>query len=214
MRLVLISDTHGQQERVQVPPGDVLIHAGDLTAHGWIEELPALNDFLGTLPHRHKIVIAGNHDFCFEADLAACARLLTNAVYLQDEAITLDGVKFYGSPWQPWFFEWAFNLRRGPEIRAKWDLIPPDTDVLITHGPPFGRRDRNAEGERVGCQDLWDVVQQVRPTLHVFGHIHEGYGLTAGTPTAFANASSCDLAYRPVNAPLVFDYAPQRPDTP
>lgn len=205
MRLVLISDTHGQHERLEIPAGDVLIHAGDLTTHGQITELPAFNDFLRGLPHRHKFIVAGNHDFCFEEQPQACAELLSQAIYLQDEAVALDGVRFYGSPWQPRFFDWAFNLDRGAPLCAKWDLIPPDTDVLITHGPPWGKGDLNSEGERVGCRDLW-VVQRVRPRLHIFGHIHEGYGLTQAASTTFANASNCDLRYRPVNPPLVFDF--------
>ena len=206
MRLVLISDTHGQHERLEIPDGDVLIHAGDLTTHGQISELPAFNDFLRGLPHRHKLVVAGNHDFCFEEQPQACAEILNQAIYLQDEAVTLDGVRYYGSPWQPRFFDWAFNLDRGAPLRAKWDLIPPDTDVLITHGPPWGHGDLNSEGERVGCRDLWEVVQRVRPRLHIFGHIHEGYGLTRTALITFANASNCNLRYRPVNPPLVFDY--------
>ena len=93
------------------------------------------------MPHPDKIVIAGNHDFCFERDPRHCVRLLTNAVYLQDSAVVVRGLKFCGSPWQPWFCDWAFNLRRGQPLREKWDLIPSDTDVLITHGPPQGIND-------------------------------------------------------------------------
>jgi len=206
IRLVAISDTHGLHRHLTIPDGDVLIHAGDITGHGQVEQVADFNDWLGTLPHRHKIVIAGNHDFCFEDQPVETAALLTNCIYLFDEAITLDGLYFYGSPWQPWFFDWAFNLRRGTEIRAKWELIPKETDVLITHGPPLGHGDLTSHGECVGCADLLESVRQKRPKLHIFGHIHEGYGMMQNEHTTFINASSCNLQYRPVQRPIVFDW--------
>ena len=206
IRLVAISDTHGLHRHLTVPDGDILIHAGDITGHGQVEQVADFNEWLGTLPHRHKIVIAGNHDFCFQDQPVETAALLTNCIYLFDEAIALDGLYFYGSPWQPWFFDWAFNLRRGTEIRAKWELIPKETDVLITHGPPLGHGDLTSHGECVGCADLLESVRQKRPKLHIFGHIHEGYGMMQNEHTTFINASSCNLQYRPVQRPIVFDW--------
>ncbi len=207
MRIVAISDTHNLHDAVDVPPGDVLIHAGDLTNQGSLDDVRAFDELLAGLPHQHKIVVAGNHDFCFERRPQVARAALRHALYLQDEAVTIDGIRFYGSPWQPWFYDWAFNLQRGPEIRAKWDLIPADTDVLITHGPPLGHGDRNVHGEPVGCADLHQRVQQVGPRYHVFGHIHEGYGTTSNGTTTFVNASVCDFRYHPVNPPQVFDLA-------
>jgi Icc-related predicted phosphoesterase len=204
--IVAISDTHGFHDAVDIPAGDILIHAGDLTRHGEMADVREFNDFLGGLPHPVKIVIAGNHDFCFESDPEMCRTHLTNAIYLQDQAVTVEGIRFYGSPWQPWFFDWAFNLQRGPEIREKWDLIPEDTDVLITHGPPFGHGDRTIRGERVGCQDLLEVVEQIQPKVHIFGHIHEGHGLTHNEHTTFINASICGVSYRPKNTPTLYTY--------
>ena len=206
VRIVCISDTHNLHRYLSIPDGDILIHAGDLTHMGAIEDLYDFNEFLDTLPHPHKIVIAGNHDFCFEQDSGTCRGLLTNCIYLQDEAVMLEGIRFYGSPWQPWFCDWAFNLQRGPEIQQKWDLIPPDTDVLITHGPPYGHGDRTIRGELVGCQDLLDTIERIHPQLHVFGHIHEGFGLSENEHTVFINASSCDIRYRPRNPAAVYDY--------
>jgi Icc-related predicted phosphoesterase len=203
LTIVAISDTHGRHDSLALPPGDVLVHAGDLTTSGTLEDVVRFDGWLATLPHRHKIVIAGNHDFCFERDAAACRRALAHAIYLQDEGVVVEGVRFYGSPWQPWFYDWAFNLHRGEEIRRKWDLIPNDTDVLITHGPPAGFGDLTAGNVRAGCADLLDAVRRVQPALHVFGHIHEGYGVVDDEPTTFVNASICDLAYRPSNAPIV-----------
>ena len=207
MKCVAISDTHGLhgEVEVQVPDGDVLIHAGDSLRCGSLEELEGLNEWFGTLPHAHKILIAGNHDWCFENIPEEARALVTNAVYLQDEAVTLDGVKFYGAPWQPWFLDWAFNLQRGEEIREKWNLIPEDTDVLITHGPPAGILDHVPRDEHVGCQDLLDAVLRIKPQAHVFGHIHEGHGEEFVNGTHFINASTCTPRYLPWNPPVVFD---------
>lgn len=190
--LVCISDSHGQHRGLDIPDGDILVHAGDITKSGEVETVEDFNAWLGALPHRHKVVIAGNHDFCFAWEPERCRALLTNAHYLQDQAITLDGLKFYGSPWQPVFFDMAFNLRRGRALRDKWLKIPRGTDVVVTHGPPRGIGDQLANGEAVGCADLLDVVNLLRPKVHVFGHIHGGHGLTRGEHTVFVNASVCD----------------------
>jgi len=206
MKFIAIADTHGFHRSLEIPAGDILVHAGDLTRHGTLDDVQEFNDFLGSLPHPHKIVIAGNHDICFEIYRKACEELLTNCVYLQDQEVIIDGIKFYGSPWQPWFYDWAFNLERGPEIRAKWDLIPENTDVLITHGPPYGLGDLTARGDSTGCQDLLEVIDQIKPKLHIFGHIHEGYGMTSNRDTTFINASSTDQMYRLINPPIAFDY--------
>ena len=101
MCIVCLSDTHSRHDRIRVPPGDVLVHAGDATMAGRVEEIAAFNHWLGALPHRHKILIAGNHDWLFETDPALAESLITNAVYLRDSCVTIEGVKFYGSPWQP-----------------------------------------------------------------------------------------------------------------
>jgi len=206
LRLVLISDTHSFHRGLSIPDGDILIHAGDLTNWGKSEDLQSFNNWLGLLSHKHKLVIAGNHDFCLENEPQASAAILTHCTYLCDTSITLYGIKFYGSPWQPEFCHLAFNLDRGPQIKAKWDLIPRDTDVLITHGPPFGYGDRTNQDETVGCLDLLTAVRLVQPKLHVFGHIHEGYGQYQNDHTIFINACSCNMNYQPINPPVVFDY--------
>ena len=188
--LVLMSDTHGFHRDLVVPPGDILIHAGDLTQTGTLEELADVNAYFAGLPHPHKLVICGNHDFCFEREPERARATLTAATYLQDEAAQVLGIKVWGSPWQPWFYDWAFNLPRGPAIAGKWALIPMDTDILVTHGPPFGIGDRTSHGDRAGCHDLLARIAVVRPKLHVFGHIHEGAGIYRQPGTTFVNAST------------------------
>jgi len=201
---ITISDTHGMHRRIEVPNADILIIAGDITGHGRLRELEDLNDWLGELPHKHKIIIAGNHDWCFETQNEAARAAITNAIYLEYESITIEGHKIYGSPWQPWFLDWAFNLQRGEEITAKWDMIPDDIDVLVTHGPAYGFLDRVLAGEYVGCYDLLKAIQRIKPTYHICGHIHEGYGMDKNDDTTFINSSINTARYRPTNEPIPF----------
>ena len=215
MRVVCVSDTHGRHEAVRVPDGDLLVHAGDLTLRGERREVEDLNAWLAELPHRHKVVIAGNHDWLFQREPSLARSCLTAATYLEDSLVTIWGLKVYGTPWQPWFMDWAFNLPRGRALREKWALIPHDTDILITHAPPHGIGDRLAgpvfralsflagQGGRAGCRDLLTAVRRLRPRLHVFEHIHEGYGTEVRGRTLFANASCCDERLRPRNPPIV-----------
>lgn len=205
MRIVAISDTHEMHRKILVPDGDVLVHAGDMTWHGELDAIAEFNAWLGRLPHTHKIVIAGNHDWGFQLQPAAARALITNAIYLEDSSTEIQGVRFYGSPWQPEFCQWAFNLPRGPQLAAKWALIPENTDVLITHSPPYGIRDLNAGNQGQGCRDLLARVIIVKPRLHIFGHIHESYGRLETQETVFINAAACDERYRPHNPPVVWD---------
>ncbi len=120
------------------------------------------------------------------------------------------GIKFYGSPHQPAYGQgWAFNMERNSEeIRSKWSAIPDDTDVLITHGPPLGFQDLCSNGDHGGCEDLLkEVVGRIKPKYHVFGHIHEAYGMASNGETTFVNASTCTLeGYEPINFPIVIDF--------
>lgn len=131
---------------------------------------------------------------------------LTNCTYLQDELIELYGLKIYGTPWQPEFCKWAFNVPRGESCLEKWDQIPADIDLLISHTPPLGHGDLCCSGVRAGCVELLSTVQQrVKPKYHVFGHVHEGYGITSDGKIIYVNASTCDINYLPHNNPIVFD---------
>lgn len=164
-------------------------------------------------PHRHKLVIAGNHDWLFQNAPTDAAALIPDGVtYLQDSGMVIEGIKFWGSPWQPAFHDWAFNLNRGRVIAEKWKLIPDDTQVLITHGPPFGILDRLIEtfgkpGSQVGCEDLTHRINALRSLrLHVFGHIHHSYGQeTDWKGRIFVNASIVDENYRRAHPPIVID---------
>jgi Icc-related predicted phosphoesterase len=208
MRIVLWSDTHGLHEQCTVPEGDLLVFAGDLGGSGTLDELAAFNDFLGRLPHPQKIVIAGNRDYFFERRPADSLRLLSHAVYLQDEEITLGGLRIFGSPWQPPFMDTAFNLPRGAALREKWKAVPERIDLLVTHTPPAGIGDRTRSGRTVGCADLLDALHRIRPRLHVFGHVHEAYGKYPREGTLFCNASVTDASMQIANEPIVVDLSP------
>jgi Icc-related predicted phosphoesterase len=235
LRFVCISDTHGKHRELDglVPDGDVLVHAGDFTNTGETDQVQDLHDWLCELPHRWKVVIAGNHDLTMDAehyelrgrdrfhggqgyDPASTRRILQESesvIYLEDSVCAIpinnDGhsIQVYGSPHQPEFCDWAFNLPRGEPTLQKAKQIPTETNVLITHGPPLGRGDMCMPSHnRAGCIDLLSEVQQrVQPAVHVFGHIHEGYGVTTDGTTAFVNASTCTLRYKPCNPAIVFD---------
>jgi len=205
VKITAISDTHSLHKKItEKLEGDILICAGDITRRGSKDDVLDFNHWLGELDFKYKIVIAGNHDFCFEKD-DTCYELLANAIYLEDSFVETEGLKIYGSPWQPWFFNWAFNLQRGKEISDKWDLIPDDIDILVTHGPPFEILDKTKRGEFVGCKDLKKRVLEVRPKVHIFGHIHEAYGAVDTHNTKYINASVCNLGYKPVNKPVTFE---------
>ncbi len=207
MRIICLSDTHGLHAQIEVPEGDILVHGGDLTRRGMLEELGAAADWLRSLPHRHKLVIGGNHDFCLEQQPEKARLLLDGLTYLEDDSCDCEGLKIYGSPWQPWFHDWAFNLRRGEPLRKVWAKIPNDADIVVTHGPPQGILDRCYDGREVGCQDLLERLEAVQPRLHVFGHIHEAYGQKQVGETLYVNASSCTLRYQAIQKPIVIDMA-------
>ncbi|MBS2017809.1 MAG: metallophosphoesterase [Deltaproteobacteria bacterium] len=199
MRIVAMADTHLFHDALaahgRVPDGDVLVHAGDMLQYGSLDELERAIAFLASFPHRTKVVVAGNHEVCLEKRPAEARARLADAgfVYLEDEATTIDGVRFYGSPWQPKFRIWAFGAARGPELASKWARIPRDLDVLVTHGPPYGFGDTirwRDEDRHVGCKDLLARVQIVRPRLHLFGHIHQARGMWTVGPTRFANVTT------------------------
>jgi Icc-related predicted phosphoesterase len=233
MRLVCISDTHSLHHKMvnPLPKGDVLIHAGDISNKGGEKDV---TDFIHWFQNIEgfdtKIFISGNHDFCFERinlphhkreydwlhHLMSPENLSQSDVtYLEDSFITIESpefsrpIKFYGSPWQPWFYDWAFNLpRMGEELKQKWNLIPNDVDVLITHTPPNGIKDYVISwrgNENVGCEVLRSRLEELNVSVNVFGHIHEAYGVSYVNNTTYVNASICNQKYNPINKPIIID---------
>ena len=214
MRLVAISDTHGSHFGIKIPDGDWLIHAGDFSSHGALGDTMDFLRWFNTHPHRRKILIAGNHDWLLEKDRNFWRIIkmeFPDITYLQDESVELDGLKVHGSPQTPTFYNWAFNRDRGEEIKQYWDKIPTDTDVLITHGPPYGICDEAYRvgyntTEHTGCKDLLDATLRIAPKLHIYGHIHfSGQTQYIGPKTTYANVSMLNEAYLVWGKPTIFD---------
>ena len=212
--IVAISDTHSMHRGLDpLPDGDVLIHSGDFSSRGMLHEFRDFVEWFADQPHEHKVFTCGNHDWICERDLEGCRDYVPAGIhFLVDEAVKIDGKVFYGSPWTPMFHNWAYMLDRGGPIAAIWANIPDDTDVLITHGPPYGHGDLVPGGKWgrktkvAGCLELLTRVIEVKPAVHFFGHIHEGYGVSRSdenTPTIFVNAATCNGDYEPVNPPQV-----------
>jgi Icc-related predicted phosphoesterase len=190
MRIVAVADTHLFHDSLTVPEGDVFVHAGDLCRGGDLDELKTAADWIRSLPHPRKVVIAGNHDWAFVHEPERARALFEDMVYLEDSGAAIEGYRFWGSPWQPEFNGWAFNLPRGEALAKKWALIPEGTDVLVTHGPPLGIGDRGPVAGRAGCADLMERVRVVRPRLHLFGHIHQDGGVWDDGGIGFANVTT------------------------
>lgn len=214
MKITCISDTHNQH--LHIPPdwlegGDVLVHAGDVSGRGSLKEVEEFLAWFNELPYTHKIMIAGNHDFWFEkvstfAVNEMLAEKYPNITYLNDSGVEIDGVKFWGSPVQPWFYDWAFN-RVGTDICRHWDMIPLDTDVLITHGPMKGYLDMTLRGVSTGCPYLLEKsAEMTNLKLFVCGHIHEAYGkFEFPDGGVFVNASTLNFNYNVQNKPIVVE---------
>jgi Icc-related predicted phosphoesterase len=213
MRITFISDTHTKQLELDLPGGDLLIHAGDIMNSGRDKgDIHEFCEWFESQDYKHKIFVAGNHDRMFENHPLESNTIVNNynVTYLQDDEDIIDDVKIYGSPWQPEFMGWAFNLpRRGDELKEKWDAIPKDTDILITHGPPQDHLDVSGppyNEPHLGCELLRVKVDDQPPKIHVFGHIHGGYGYKFHNGTHFINASVLNERYYQVNDPLTVDW--------
>lgn len=215
-----ISDLHGDYPVLE--GGDLLICAGDCTAADKVLQWMEFFEWFKAQKYTHKLLVAGNHDgFLERCDSSAQSKIEAEekgAViedpgfeYLCDSGVEIEGLKIWGSPWTPRFYDWHFMLERGERIRQKWALIPEDTDILVTHGPAFGvldaaRRFFPHSSENIGCRDLAERIKQLKKLkLHVFGHIHEAHGtqkVVCGTKEYVSvNASLMNREYESVNKP-------------
>jgi len=229
MKVTLISDTHTKHNQLNgdLPGGDLLIHAGDFMNSGYnpMEAMEFFNWFDKIAIYDHKIFIAGNHDRWMENKSEEALGILTGYKtidYLQDEWMIIgDGdphdpntktAKIYGSPWQPEFYNWAFNLpRNGEALKAKWNAIPTDTDILVTHGPAQTYLDTSGAPYNtplLGCELLKERIELIKPKIHVCGHIHGGYGYYFNGHTHFFNASILNEQYNYANLPFNFEWDP------
>lgn len=215
MKIAFISDMHNKYKRIEFDFStvDVLCVMGDISGRGEKHEIRQFNNWCGKLPlpKERIIVISGNHDWFYErtprisTDSLCIENYATNYTYLQDEAYEIDGVKFYGSPHTPYFYGWAFNVPRGKQLAEIWAKIPDDTDILLTHGPPWDILDKNREGDNCGCEDLLTRVKDLKPKIHAFGHIHEAHGMVEIDGTTFINGSLLNRDYHLVYEPTIVE---------
>lgn len=222
MKITFISDTHTKHNQVtsSLPGGDVIIHAGDVSSMGYKHELQQFLKWFNNLDnYTHKIFIAGNHDMGFEDSPEMCKELLEfydKVTYLQDDLEVIgenysDSVKIWGSPWQPEFYNWAFNLpRNGEELKEKWDMIPHNMDIVVTHGPAWGHLDTVVgQSMNLGCELLAERLKVVKPKIHVFGHIHSGYGYKFVDGTHYFNAAVLGEDYVFTQKPMTVEWDPK-----
>jgi Icc-related predicted phosphoesterase len=227
IRFVCMSDSHNEAMNIYIPDGDVFLHAGDFTRKGTLGEVLAFESFLRNLPHKHKVVIAGNHEYSFDFEAfdrkarirselrsinpAKIKGALRSCVYLEDTPIQVCGYKIWGSPWTSQHNPGAFTVKDKAILKSKWDMIPDNIDILITHSPPFGICDSNTV-KHFGSVDLREKVERIKPIVHMFGHIHEGYGYYFDRGTTYLNCAMVNKRYAPVHTPWVFDL-PKRDST-
>lgn len=213
--IISISDTHTQHDLLTSElldihhknPDGILIHCGDISHRGRNHEVEDFLDWYSSLPFEHKILISGNHDFLFENNRSLAKAMISergeNIIYLEDSGVEIQGLKFWGSPVTPWFYDWAFNRRE--DIKNHWDLIPNDVNILITHGPPYKILDQTISGLNVGCKNLSKKIESLTSLkLSLFGHIHEAAGLVKIGDVIYNNASILDERYQIKNHPYVF----------
>lgn len=204
VKIISVSDTHGQHNSLEnIPDGDLLIHCGDFSRYGKLSEINNFNEWLNKLPHPEKIVIGGNHDWRLKD---VYKKIFTAVHYLDKESVTINGLKFYGMPDTPiirYEKPWVY-YRKSTECIKLMANIPSDTDILITHGPPYGILDHTKYGEDAGCRNLLDrILELKRLKLMLFGHIHESHGVIKQRHgIRFVNCSILDgdfnLKYDPI----------------
>jgi Icc-related predicted phosphoesterase len=218
LRIVIISDTHTYHRKVVVPDGDVLIHCGDITNRGELSTIKDFSNWLRDLPHKNKTLIFGNHELNMEngPHRNVAINMITDAgaTYLENSGAEIEGLKFWGSPVTPRFFDWEWNVNRGKDIAAIWKKIPDDINILITHGPSYGVLDlvednlsNMGRDLHQGCEELAKRIKELKNLkLHCCGHLHTDGGKQVNiNGVTYANAAICTEQYRPINNPVIID---------
>lgn len=211
MKICVISDVHGKWKNLVIPDCDLLVSCGDFSFRGEEHLLIGFHEWLAEQTASHIISVNGNHECLIEKNFA----LAKETVYQIDPEIhfigesglvEIEGLKIWGSAVTPWFYDWAWNVSRGTDIQKVWDKIPLDTDILITHGPPYGILDLTPQMVHAGCDNLTETIKKL-PKLkaHLFGHIHQSYGQTEINGVKYINAAICNESYLAVNKPIVIE---------
>ena len=218
MKIAMISDVHEQWQNIKVPACDLLISAGDYSYLGKKNVVMNFHQWLKMQPAKHIISVQGNHEVWVEKNFHEAKEIVAEIEprikFIAEGALEIEGVKIYCSSVQPEFGGWAWNVPRGEKIKRHWDAIPDDTEILVTHGPPYGILDQivpratppngfrfgEDDYHHLGCKDLRTRLGYLdNLKLHVFGHIHGSSGETKLGGIKFVNASICNENYKPIN---------------
>jgi len=236
MKCIHLSDTHSRHKQIYWPfdpaNADMIIHSGDFSNVGEIMDVSEFFQWFSNLPIKYKIITAGNHDKCFDPKFWDNKALTTdryrkvligakryskqiidnftsnpNHFFLNHEAVVIEGIKFFGTPWSKSFHApyWAFNVNDGEEAKKLYDTMPDDVDVLISHGPAYGKLDLTKMGVKAGSIQLAERIRVVNPSFVLTGHIHEDYGQLVEDGITYLNGSILDSDYLPTNIPHVFE---------
>lgn len=204
-----ISDTHSQHSLLTIPKCDILLHGGDFSRMGSVGDTKAFMEWFSKQPATHKIFISGNHDFLDQREPVLFKELLRefpDIKYLRDEGCEVEGLNIWGRPWVPEFCGWAFMADPGsPKMLSSLSIIPSNVDILLTHGPARGILDNTKRGEKVGCEDLLNELERIKPKYMVFGHIHESSGYLEVNNTTHINASTLNEHYQFKNKPIIIE---------
>lgn len=216
MKIIALSDSHNKHAILgELPECDILIHAGDWSGMGRESETRNFAKWLAKQKAKHIVIVPGNHEVEFSKSLPDARNWILDecpdAIILIEESTEIEGIKIFGSPITPWFYNWAWNVER-KDIKPYWDKIPEGTNIVITHGPPYQILDElhfpdgTPKGEFVGCNFLGDRIKEIKPNLHIFGHIHCGFGQKHIDGTSYYNVCLCDEMYVASNGYTEIDY--------
>jgi Icc-related predicted phosphoesterase len=203
----IISDSHSQHRKLTIPTCDFLIHCGDIGFDYAIQD--DFFEWFAEQPARYKCFVLGNHDRAgewFEGIIKEQAAKY-NLIYLHHNLVDTEGIKIYGSNYTPRFGDWAWMKKRGLPLHNEWENIPAETNILVSHGPPYGIRDKTPYGELVGCEELRDRINELPELkMHCFGHIHHSHGVSEISGITYINASSCTEKYEIKNQSIQWEY--------
>lgn len=263
IRILCFSDTHKHHNEIPkeyLPEADIVLFGGDFTDLGSYTDTLSFKTFLKSLPCKHKVIIAGNHELTYDIDhrdtvlsyylqwerkdysnvfdiyrkidsncqkkqsgkkynddiLNFIKKQITEdneIIYLEDSTVNIEGLNIFGSPYSLRWHEWAFPTPRANDpdrgiSESRWSKIPDDTDIVLVHGPPYNIFDKMVDNEHEGCPFLAERIKQISPSLCVFGHIHEDYGVKKIDNTIYANVSLCNYNNELENKPLLLDFVP------
>lgn len=216
-KITFISDTHTRNGCLKdLPGGDIIIFSGDCMGSGYkVKELSEFSKWFSKQNYTYKVCIAGNHDrYCENTSKDFVKEMFfdeNGIIYLQDELVEINGLKIYGTPYQPYFCNWAFNVNDSDRLKSIYKMIPDGVDILVTHCPPYGILDKShiprpwsgrTGEEPLGSKELLETINEMenKPKVCVFGHIHgDGGKMIEIDGVKYINASVCDEEYEPVN---------------